>query len=58
MYLKLEQTHWKLGFWELKCCIYWEEKKTHKANCQGLAAPFTIIACVHSFSLVVVAFPL
>lgn len=29
MYLKLEQTHWKLGFWELKCCIYWEEKKIH-----------------------------
>lgn len=29
MYLKLEQTHWKLGFRELKCCIYWEEKKIH-----------------------------
>lgn len=27
MYLKLEQTHWKPGFRELKCCIYWEEKK-------------------------------
>lgn len=59
MYLKLEQTHWKPGFQELKVLhLLGRKKNPHEANCQGLAAPFTIIACVHSFSLVVVAFPL
>lgn len=52
----------KLGPWEFTSAAFTGKKKTKphkKANCQGLAAPFTIIACAHlcSFVVVVVFFP-